>query len=610
MNACKERIETLRQLMKREGMDVFYVPMDDCHASEYAAAHFRCIEFMSGFTGSAANLVVDMEGAWLFTDGRYFIQAANQLEGSGIELMKMGEPGVPDMADFIMEKSGGKVLGFDGNVVPARFGLKFKGTVKYDRDLVDEVWKERPEQVFTQTFEMEEQYAGESVSSKLERIRKALKAELKKAGYDENGDYLYIINSLDDIAWTFNIRAYDIQNNPTPYAFAAITDKKATIYLGGGVVSPDFREKLNKQGAETGLYSPSCIYFDGAKTVIMDKSRINYGIYRYYSDKGCGIVDMENPSTLMKAVKNETEQKCLKASLARDSKYVVDFMYWLKTKAKEAGEGNRVKFPDGTGFDEINVADYLLEIRKKDSLFIEPSFETICAYGPNAAMMHYEAVEGVSNAEIYAKGMLLVDSGCQFKDGTTDITRTFVLGKLNDEEKKAFTLTAVSMLRLMNVKFIKGCTGENLDIYAREPMWENGMDYKCGTGHGVGHVLGVHEGPHNIRWGIRDGQVSAKLEEGMVVTDEPGVYRAGKFGIRTENELIVAFDRTTDDGTFLKFENLTFIPIDLDGIDIKYMNAQDIELLNNYHTSVYEKIAPMLADEEERRWLEEYTRQI
>lgn len=610
MNVCKERIETLRQLMKREAIDVFYVPMDDCHASEYVADHFRCIEFMSGFTGSAANLVVDKDGAWLFTDGRYFIQAATQLEGSGIELMRMGEPGVPDIVDFITEKSYGKVLGFDGNVVPTRFGLKFKGMVKYDKDLVNEVWTERPVQKFTKAFEMEEKYSGESTVSKLVRIRKVLEAELKKAGQDENADYLYIMNSLDDIAWTFNIRANDVQNNPTPYAFATVTKDEAVIYLGENVVAPDYAERLKAQGVEIGKYSPKCVYLEGAKVVIMDKSRMNYGVYRFYSDKGCEIVDVKNPSTLMKSIKNEVEQKCLKDALVRDSKYVIDFMYWLKKKAGEAGEGNRIKFEDGTGFNEINVSDYLLSLRDKDSKFIEPSFDTICAYGPNAAMMHYEAVEGVSNAEIYAKSMLLVDSGCQFKDGTTDITRTFVLGKLNDEEKKAFTLTAISMLRLLNVKFIKGCIGENLDIYAREPMWENGMDYKCGTGHGVGHVLGVHEGPHNIRYGIRDGQVSAKLEEGMVVTDEPGVYRAGKFGIRTENEMIVVFDQTTDDGTFLKFENLTFIPIDLDGIDRKYMNAQDVEMLNNYHASVYETIAPLITDEAEKQWLKEYTKAI
>ena len=582
MNLYADRIEQLRKKMQEAGIDVYYIPMSDCHNSEYVAAHFRCIEFISGFTGSAASVVVTMDGAWLFTDGRYFIQAAKQLEGSGIELMKIGQPKVPDLSDFLNEKSYGKVLGFDGSVVCAWFGNKFLGSVKYDRDLVGEIWQERPEQVFTDIFELPIQYTGECASDKIARIRTELEKHVEK---DEN--YLYIINSLDDIAWMFNLRANDIQDNPVQYAYAAISRDHVQLFTG---------TKTPQLPFEVSQYSYSSLCKDGYGTVLMDVSRISYDTYHYYKDRNVKIIDIQNPSTLMKAVKNETEIRCLKEAMRKDSAVVINFMYWLK---KNVG-----KIP----MDEVSVADYLQEMRMAQEHYIELSFGTISAYKENAAQMHYSPKRG-SCKELAAEGMLLVDSGCQYLEGTTDITRTFALGTLTEKEKKAFTLTAASMLRLLNTKFLKGCQGENLDIMAREPMWKVGWDYKCGTGHGVGHVLNVHEGPHNIRWKFNYEHPTAVLQPGMVVTDEPGVYREGEFGVRTENELLVVDYMTTDDGTFYQFENLTFIPIDLDAIDVSYLSAEDLAMLNTYHKNVYDAMATRVSDEV-RDWLKEYTRAL
>ncbi|MCF0142326.1 MAG: aminopeptidase P family protein [Parasporobacterium sp.] len=620
MNIYTERIEALRKLMKREGMGLYYIPMDDCHSSEYVAANFRCINFMSGFSGSAGQLVVTMDGAWLFADGRYFIQAENQLKGSCIELMKIAEPGVPDLFDFIpqcfnkifADDAPEKAFGFDGNVVNAKSAIRFRdkfvsitGKVPEflsGKDLVGEIWTDRPAQAFAPVRNFDIKFSGESTASKLERIR----AELKAACKGDN--YLYLLNSLDDIAWVFNIRAKDIPCNPVAFGYGAFTATEAVVYLGGEVL-PETASMLASQGVTIGTYSRDSLKKDAAGLVVfMDESKIGFDTYCFYKDAGADIRNIKNPSTAMKGVKNKTELENAKNALLRDSARVTEFMYWLKKKSAEAGDGNLMKNDDGTPMSEISVNTYLTGLRAAQKEFTDISFGTIAAYKDNAAMMHYQAKPD-NYKEINAEGMLLVDSGAQYEDGTTDITRTFVLGPLTEEEKKCFTLTAVSMLRLLNTVFIDGCSGEILDIMAREPMWKNAMDYKCGTGHGVGHVLNVHEGPHNIRWRIGPDGPTAALKEGMVVTNEPGVYKEGLFGIRTENEMFVKPYASSSDGEFMCFENMTFIPIDLDGIDKKYMTEEDIAYINAYHRSVYEKISD-LVNPEIRDWLKEYTREI
>lgn len=584
MSEVKERIEQLRKLMAQAGIDVYYIPMSDCHNSEYVAKHFRCIEFISGFTGSAGHVIVTKDEAWLFADGRYYIQAENQLKGSDITLMKWGQPQIPEPVDFVTDMAAGKVLGFDGSVVNANFAkqiTKKASKVVYNRDLVGEIWTDRPAQEFSKIWEVPIEACGETTESKLSRIRKELEKEIENSTIGiKNGSYGFFLNSLDDIAWIFNIRANDVPCNPVVFAFAVIGGGIAHLYTDG-------------KGYCKEWYKNDEVAVDN---VLMDLSRISYDTYRYFVDKGYKVIDIKNPSTLMKGIKNETEKACLKEALKRDSAVEIKFMKWLKE--------NVGKIP----MDEISVDEYLTGLRKESDMFLDRSFGTIAAYKENAAMMHYSATPQ-NFKEIKAEGMLLVDSGAQYKDGTTDITRTFVLGELTDEEKKAFTLTAVSMLRLLNAKFIEGCRGENVDICAREVMWRVGWDYKCGTGHGVGHILNVHEGPHNIRWNINAAGPSAVFKEGMVVTNEPGVYREGKFGIRTENEMIVVPYMETEDGKFLQFENLTFIPIDLDGIDTQYMNEEDKKLLNDYHKLVYETMVPYI-DEDDKEWLKEYTREI
>lgn len=617
MNIYSDRIAHLRKLMEQEGIDVYYIPMSDCHNSEYVGDHFRCIEFISGFSGSAGHVVVTKDEAWLFADGRYYIQAAHQLEGSGIQLMKWGQPDVPDPDTFLQIQAKGKVIGFDGNVVNTNFAKRISKTaknVKFQRDLVGEIWTDRPEQTFTDIWHMPVEYCGETTESKLARIR----AELSKAEIPcEN--YAYLLASLDDIAWTFNIRANDVPNNPVAYAYAIIQPDAAKVFSHGDGYGPNWYKGCTPDGEATESlpialaekfrdkiltrvikgftdYTPKWEDIADDFCILMDMNCVGYSVWRFFTDRRIQVVHIDDPSTKMKGVKNETEIRCLKDAMKRDSAVVIKLMQWVKSHAGKIH------------LDEMSIDEYLLQKRSEDPLFMEPSFDTIAAYKENGAMMHYEATAQTAKC-IQAEGMLLVDSGGQYKDGTTDITRTFILGPITDEEKKAFTLTAVSMLRLLNAKFIDGCRGENLDIMAREPMWQVGWDYKCGTGHGVGHVLNVHEGPHNIRYRIGVNGPSAVLEEGMVVTDEPGVYREGQYGVRTENELLVVPFMETEDGKFLQFENLTFIPIDLDGIDTAYLTEEDKKLLNNYHEAVYETMAPYLEDEL-KVWLKEYTRPV
>lgn len=588
MNICSDRIGQLRKQMKKAGIDVYYVPMSDCHFSEYIGDHFRCIEYLTGFTGSAGHVVITQQDAWLFADGRYYIQAENQLTGSEVHLMKWGRPDVPDPDAFLREQAKGRVLGFDGSVVSAWFAEKVSQEAKnvvFDRDLVGEIWTDRPAQTFSEIWEMPEEYCGESTDSKLERIRREISQKYPKAG-----NYIYLISSLDDIAWIFNIRADDIPNNPVAYAYAAVCSTGSHLLTHGNGYRKDWYrvEEAEPIQKNRGKCPADC--------VLLDKKKTGYRAYRYFLDNGLRILPIENIPARLKSIKNETEIRNLKNALLRDSAVVIRLMRWIKDVVGKKH------------LDELSVDEFLLKERSKDPLFLEPSFDTIAAYKENAAMMHYEASAQTAKA-VEAEGMLLVDSGAQYKDGTTDITRTFILGPVSEEEKKSFTLTAVSMLRLMNARFIAGCRGENLDIIAREPMWREGLDYKCGTGHGVGHVLNVHEGPHCIRYRIGADGPSAVLEKGMVVTDEPGVYRENAFGVRTENELLVTEWKDTEDGRFLQFENLTFIPIDLDGIDPSLMSEEDKTLLNCYHQAVYDIMAPFF-DAEMKQWLRNYTRSV
>lgn len=584
--------------MKEQGIDIYLIPTSDFHESEYVGAYFKARKFMSGFTGSAGTLVVTHTQAGLWTDGRYFIQAEAQLKNSGIDLYKMGMKDVLNIEDFIIEKmpEGGR-LGFDGRVVNSRMGLKLEEKLKeknasiiYDRDIVNDVWSDRPALSCEPAFLLDIQYAGKSREEKLEDLRK--KMEQEKAD-------IFILTCLDDIAWLFNIRGNDIPYNPVILSYVIITKEKGYFFVNENALNLEIKKALEADNIEVMPYDKIYDFvkqISKTEAVLLDKNKVNYAIVRNLKPE-VKIIDKTNPTTLAKAVKNEIELENLRKSHLKDAVAVTKFMYWLK---KNVGKEN---------ITEITASDYLENLRKEQEGFIELSFDTISAYQEHAAMMHYSATED-TDVQLKAEGLLLVDSGGQYYEGTTDITRTFVLGPIKEEWKKHFTLVAKSMLNLANAKFLYGCTGLNLDILARGPLWNLGIDYRCGTGHGVGYLLNVHEAPNGFRWkSVPERNDQAVLQAGMVTTDEPGVYIENSHGIRTENELICQKAEENEYGQFMNFETITYVPIDLDGIDKKYLNEMDIEQLNQYHKMVYEKVSPYL-DSEEKEWLQRYTRAI
>lgn len=593
MSIIRERIIKLRELMKERGIDVYVIPSSDYHQSEYVGEYFKSREFISGFTGSAGMVVVTENEAGLWTDGRYFIQAEKQLEESTITLFKMGEENVPTYIEYIGKNlKNGQCLGFDGKVLSGKnvFDIKSgfgKKEIKIeDRyDLVGEMWNDRPALPKSNVFILDEKYCGESFESKIERVRRKMS--------DLNANK-HILTSLDDIAWLFNIRGRDVKNNPVSLSYAMISNEEAVLYIDKNKITEEVEKYFIDKNIQLKDYFS--IYEDVKNIerediVLLDTTKVNYLIYNSIPAE-TEIIDKPNPSTLMKACKNDIELENLKNAHIKDGVAVTKFMYWLK---KNIGSQE---------ITEMSAAEKLESFRKEWADYIEPSFNTISAYEANAAMMHYSANKD-SNSQLAPRNLLLVDSGGQYIDGTTDITRTFVLGECSEEVKEHFTLVLKGMLSLSMIKFMHGVTGTNLDILARKPVWSRGIDYKCGTGHGVGFLLNVHEGPHSIRWQYNP-QV---LESGMTVTNEPGVYIQGSHGIRLENELIVRNAEKTDFGQFMVFETMTYAPLDLDGVVIELLNEEEKEFLNNYHQIVFEKISPFLS-EEEKKWLKEYTRKI
>lgn len=593
MSIIRERIIKLRELMKERGIDVYVVPSSDYHQSEYVGEYFKSREFISGFTGSAGTVVVTENEAGLWTDGRYFIQAEKQLEESTITLFKMGEENVPTYIEYIGKNlKNGQCLGFDGKVLSGKnvFDIKTgfgKKEIKIeDRyDLIGEIWNDRPALPKSDVFILDEKYCGESFESKIERVRR------KMSNLNTNK---HILTSLDDIAWLFNMRGRDIKNNPVSLSYAMISTEEAVLYIEKNKITEEVEKYFIDKNIQLKDYFS---IYEEVKTiakndvVLLDTTKVNYFIYNSIPAE-TEILDKPNPSTLMKACKNDIELENLKNAHIKDGVAVTKFMYWLK---KNIGSQE---------ITEMSAAEKLESFRKEWADYIEPSFNTISAYEANAAMMHYSANKD-SNSQLAPKNLLLVDSGGQYIDGTTDITRTFVLGECSGEIREHFTLVLKGMLSLSMIKFMHGITGTNLDILARKPVWSRGIDYKCGTGHGVGFLLNVHEGPHSIRWQYNP-QV---LEAGMTVTNEPGVYIQGSHGIRLENELIVRNAEKTDFGQFMTFETMTYAPLDLDGVVTELLNEEEKEFLNNYHQMVFEKISPFLS-EEEKKWLKEYTRKI
>ena len=596
----KERLAALKAAMKEADIDCYIIPTSDYHNSEYVSEYFMVRKYFSGFTGSAGTLVVLKDKAALFTDGRYFIQAAKQLQGSDITLMKMGEPKVPTLEEYVrQELKEGENIGFDGRVITAGDGLAFEktamekgGKVIFHLDLAEKIWKDRPALLFTPVFVLKEEYSGESCDDKLKRLREKMK---------EEGAAVHLLTTLDDIAWLFNLRAKDVESCPVLLSYAVITMDEAILFAGERAFDETVRKYLAEHHITLKPYDDFYTYVaDLVKTgpkekLLVCENRINYRLKKELGD--AVIVDRANPTTLMKAVKNSTEQENLRKVHLMDGVAVTKFIYWLKT--------NVGKVP----MTEVSASDYLESLRGSNPTYIEPSFATICAYGANGAIIHYTATPE-SYSEIQAKGMLMVDSGGHYYEGSTDITRTFVLGEITEEMRQHFTLVARAMLRLKSTKFLYGCKGVNLDLAAREVFWEKGLDYKHGTGHGVGYLLNVHEGPNSFRYKVLPGSDNDWIfEEGMVTTDEPGIYIEGSHGVRIENELLCRKGEKNEYGQFMEFEDLTYVPIDLDGLDVSAMENSEIQVLNRYHRTVYEKLAPFF-DGEELEWLKNATREI
>ncbi len=593
----QERLKELRAQMQERGIDIYIVPTSDFHQSEYVGEYFKARKYMTGFTGSAGTAVITKEEAGLWTDGRYFIQAEKQLEGSTVKLFKMGEEGVPKVEEYVKDHlTEGSCIGFDGRVMDAKSGEKYakmaeekKAALYVKEDLVGNIWKDRPQLPANKVWILEDVYAGRSMADKIADVR----TQMQKEGAD-----IHILSSLYDIAWLLNLRGGDIDHVPVFLSFVSIEKEQILLFVNPQILDKEVQDYLEKNHVTIRPYEDIYTYAQNLQKVkvLISAEETNYRIAECIREHA-EVLEGENPSLMLKAVKNEIELKNTREAHLKDAVAVTKFMYWLKTNIGKME------------ISEISASDYLEERRKEQEHYLDLSFDTISAYGPHGAMMHYSATKE-SNAVLKPEGFLLVDSGGHYLEGTTDITRTFALGALTDEEKQHFTAVCRSNMNLANAKFLYGCCGINLDILARGPLWDLGIDYRCGTGHGVGHILNVHEGPNGFRWKIvPERNDSGKLEEGMITTDEPGVYIEGKYGIRTENELICVKDEKNEYGQFMRFENITYVPIDLDAILPEEMSAKERRELNEYHQMVYEKVSPYLTDEE-REWLKTYTRPI
>ena len=591
-----ERLSALRKCMQDKHIDIYIVPTADFHQSEYVGEHFKARAYITGFTGSAGTAVITLHDAKLWTDGRYFLQAAKELEGTGVTLMKMFEPGVPTIEEYLeAELKSGQTLSFDGRVVSVGEGDEYASIAKkngakidYQEDLIDAIWTDRPPLSEEPVWFLEEKYSGESSKSKLSRIRK----EMEDAGCDT-----HIVSTLDDICWTLNIRGNDIDFFPLVLSYAIIKKDRFELYIDERKLDEKLKSILKKD--DVILHPYNDIYEDVKKlpenaTVLIDKAKLNYAIFNNIP-ASVSIVNKRNPEILMKALKNPVEVENIKKAEIKDSIAHVRFMKWLKENL------GKIRIT------EMSASEKLDEFRAEMGNFIRDSFEPISSYGPHSAIVHYSS-SPETDVELKAGSLYLSDTGAGFYEGSTDITRTYALGEVPKKMKEDFTIVAISNLQLANAKFLQGSTGLTLDILARKPFWDRGLNYNHGTGHGVGYLLNIHEGPAGFRYKYRAGETE-EIQEGMVITDEPGLYIEGSHGIRLENELLARKGVQNEYGQFLYFETITLIPFDLDAISLDMLNEESRKLLNDYHKRVYEEIAPHL-NEEEKAFLKKYTRAV
>ena len=585
-----ERIARLREELRREHLSAFIFPTSDPHNSEYTAEHWKGREWISGFNGSAGTAVVTLDNAALWTDSRYFIAAEEQLKGTEFQLMKLKVEGTPSIAEWLgreLKDAADKAVGIDGMVNSTNSikelisDLRTQGgiTLRTNFDPLERIWQDRPAIPENPVVIHPLEYAGEPIREKLARIRKALR--------EKHADGM-LMAALDDIAWTLNLRGSDVHCSPVFVSYLLISTTEVTLYINKVKLTPEVMSYLQAEGVGVKPYNQVKQglkdYFE--YNILLDGNEVNYTLYKTVERE---IVDASSPVPLMKAVKNEREVAGFRSAMLKDGIAMVKFLKWLKP-AVEAG-----------GQTEMSVERKLTALKAEQPLFRGLSFDTIVGYEEHGAIVHYEAIPE-TDATLHPKGLLLIDSGTQYQDGTTDVTRTIALGPLTEEQKRVYTLVLKGHIDLQLLHFPDGTSGTQLDAIARRPLWQAGMNFLHGTGHGVGCYLNCHEGPHQIRmeW------IPARLQAGMTVTDEPGVYLGGRFGVRIENTLLVVPAEETECGRFLGFETLTLCPIETSPIIKELMTPEEIQWLNDYHTMVYERLSPYL-NEDEKAWLRKVT---
>ena len=592
MELIKRRLEALRSWMKKNEIDAFVVPSTDPHDGEYVPQHWEARKWISGFTGSAGTFVITISNAAVWTDSRYFIQAEQQLKGTGIRLMKAGLDSTPTIAEYLAkELKPGSNVGFDGWCCTSCDFIPSSLNAVATSDPFDTIWEGRPELPLDQVAIQPLDFAGESAESKISRIRTVLK---------ERGADATVLTRLDDIAWTLNLRGNDVHCNPVFISYLVISQSKANLFIDKRKITGEVESYLAKCGVECYEYADFLNFdlhlpTDRLTSFCLDGS-CNYAVRDYITNISADFCLLRGDNSPivppMKAVKTKQEQDGFRNAMLRDGVALVRFEMWLE---ENVANGNLT---------EISIDEKLTSLRAGQDLFKGISFDTIAAYQSHGAIVHYEATPE-TDAEIKPEGLLLIDSGAQYQDGTTDITRTYALGEVTDEQKRDYTLVLKGHIALSSAVFPEGTCGTQLDVLARSAMWKYGINYLHGTGHGVGSYLNVHEGPHQIRMN----HMPAVLKAGMTVTDEPGIYKKDKYGIRIENTLLITDDRETEFGKFLKFEPLTLCPIDKKPIVREMLNDDEIEWINNYHKTVYDKLAPLLNDEE-KAWLANATSKI
>ncbi|MBF0759648.1 aminopeptidase P family protein [Dysgonomonas mossii] len=590
MNINK-RLAALREFMGEKGLHAFIIPSTDSHLSEYPASHWASREWISGFTGSAGTVVVTREKAGLWTDSRYFLQGAKELEGADIELFKEGLPSTPSIEEWLTTELGkGEYVGIDGTVYAAKeaMNLTHKLNMKglhliSDYDPFSKIWNDRPEIPTNTIFVLPEKYAGEAAHKKIARICDVV---------EKNGAESLLVASLDTIAWIFNIRGNDVKCNPVAVSYAYVSKEETVLFINPKKLTSEISDYLKAEGVTIAEYDKVFDYVSKLKTpVCLDANKVTFKLYNTIPD-GCRIIDMPSPADLMKSIKNDTEVQGIRNAMERDGVALVHFFMWLE------------KAVPGGNVTEIMIPEKLVEYRSQQKNFVGESFDTISGYGPNGAIVHYH-VSNESSLPVKPEGLLLVDSGAQYFDGTTDITRTLAVGPLTDQMKKDYTMVLKGHINLATAIYPQGTRGSQLDILARKALWDEGLNYLHGTGHGIGHFLNVHEGPQNIRMN----ENSTTLQPGMVTSNEPGLYRAGQYGIRIENLIRTKHEMTTEFGDFYSFETLTLCPIDTTPIIKEMLTEKEIIWLNEYHKFVYDRLSPLLT-EDEKQWLKEKTHEI